>query len=214
MALRSKQTMMVLPSITWKVDDWTPVDPPIMGSNKELLLRQSLELIKGTSGNEQAVREIIENALEQRLYNIAFEAVEAFGSDSSFDMCVCIGDIFELKYWKYIPKTLLSYCERRVINSGECRSGLGFANHFADQRSRALGTLGRYNFFNGKIERALELWDAADDQIDVDDIIGEMCELIAKNDRQHLAFAISLTNYVITKNIKAKILARLSKYAE
>jgi hypothetical protein len=219
MPTRPKEALLALPVSTWKTDGWgESVEAPVEGSRKEQLLRQSLDLVRGENGNESAVREVIEKALESRLYQLAFEAMQAFGPDSAFDLCVCVTDIFEIKYWRFIPSalpiSLSEYCEKRVLATTECRSGFGFGDHFTDQRSRALGYLGRYRFFKGNIPRALELWDAADDPIDVDEIIGEMCELIAEHSSKKFDYALSLANYIVTKNTKAKVLARLSQYVE
>lgn len=100
-----------------------------------------------------------------------------------------------------------------MLNAPECRSALGWGDHFTDQRSYALGVLGKYEFFRGNLRRALELWDAADDAMDVDEVIAEMCELIAEHSAERFNTAMSLADYVVTKTVKAKIFARLSKFA-
>lgn len=85
---RSKTAIMQLPPVVWKTDTWTTPEPPGQSSLKEQLLYQSLQLIKDERENEEAIREIIEQALEHRLYNVAFQAVKYFASDSAFHMCV------------------------------------------------------------------------------------------------------------------------------
>lgn len=101
-----------------------------------------------------------------------------------------------------------------MLQARECRSGLGFNSHFQDQRSAALGNLGRYHFVAGRITQAVALWDSATDSIDVDEVIGDMCESIARLGRKHFGYAVALVSYMATPAQKATTLARLSRLAD
>ncbi len=88
-----------------------------------------------------------------------------------------------------------------------------WGDHVSDQRSVALGLLGRYRFFTGQPNLALKLWNAADDRIDVDGVIAEMCEEIVERESDHMNAALNLLTLIQNRNIKAKAMASLSKHA-
>lgn len=212
---REKTPVLRLVRPNWSTDDWCDEAPePAQNPVKQALLRQSLAIIKNQSNNENAVREIFEAAIQQHFYDIAFEALEYFSGDSAFNLCVCIGKALHPRYWKYLPPKVISYCEMRVLQAAESRSSLGFGGHFQEQRSAALGALGRYHFVAGRITHAMELWDSATDAVDVDEVIGEMCESIARLGKDHFAYAVALVSYMATPSQKATTLARLSRLAD
>jgi hypothetical protein len=190
----------------WDYEQWTTPEPQATNSLKEKLLLGSLELIRGELNNGEACHEIVEQSLESRLFEISFEAIRTFSQRSDFYLCLSIKAIFEeMRYWKHLSGEFIHYCEERVLNSdgGETH---GF-------RSRTLGYLGRYHFFIGNTEAAIHLWEAADAREEVDEVIAEMCEMIAERSPQNLEASLALINLIKVKNIKAKTMATLSKYA-
>lgn len=77
---------------------------------KQRLLLGSLELVKGDTDNEDACREVVEQALEARMYSVAFEALHAFSNEAAFSMCISIGKLFEdIGNWTVIPKEVVAY---------------------------------------------------------------------------------------------------------
>jgi hypothetical protein len=189
----------------WDYEQWTTSEPKETNSLKEKLLLGSLELIRDEPDNEDACREIVEQSLESRLFEIAFEAIRTFSQSSAFDLCVSITAIFkEMRYWKHLSEEFIDYCEKRVLKVPECRSGMGFGGHFCDQRSRTLGYLGRYRFFTSNAEMAINLWDASDDRQDVDEVIAEMCEMIAKKSPQYLETSLNINQYDESQKYKSK----------
>ncbi len=212
MSSTTRTQIMALPA--WNYDSWTRAVPKRTDSLKEQLLRQSLEMVTDYAGNEDVCRKVLEQALDAHLFDIAFEALRTFSPDSAFDLCISIGKLYgEMKYWRHITPSLTAYCEDRVLKARECRSGLGWGGHFCDQRSRALGLLGRYRFFTGDPASALRLWDAATDRQDVEEVLAEMCDTIARNSRERVGAAMLLLDLMTLRNIKAKTLAQLSTYA-
>ncbi len=201
----------------WDYENWSDSDFVSESKNptKERLLKKSLELLKGVSGNETACREVFETALKFHLYEIAYEALQAFSPDSDFHLCVSISKVFEeMNLWRHIPITVVDYTKKRVLKSADCHSGMWFGDFRPEQRSKALGNLGRYYFFNNQPSEAFKLWDIANERRNVDEIIGEMCETIAKFSFKHLNIALELSDLIVTPTIQAKTLSKLSLFAE
>ncbi len=193
----------------WNYEEWTTTEPKQTNSLKERLLLGSLDLIKAEPDNEEACREIVEQALEAGLFDIAFEAVRTFSKKSRYDFFASITDIFEeMSYWKHCSGEFVDYCEQRVLQ-------LSVGDDYYDQRarSRSLGYLGRYRFFTGRAESAISLWDSADDRETVDEVIAEMCETIAERSPQYLEASLALIDLIKINTIKAKTMATLSQYA-
>lgn len=198
---------------SWGYQKWFKARKAKSNPLKEKLLRKSIEIIDGEPDNEGACREVIEQALEAGLFEVAFGAVRVFSKDSGFDMCVSVSGIFkDMAHWEYMTDEFVGLCEKRVLGAKECRSGFGFNNHFCDQRSTALGWIGKYYFFNGKVSKAMELWASAADKQDVDEVIQKACEIIAENSKSNIEIALSLVDVMKTKSVKAKTLAQLSKH--
>jgi hypothetical protein len=72
--------------------------------------------------------------------------------------------------------------------------------------------LGEYWFFACDPERALRVWAAAADSYDADEIIAEMCDLIGEHESTQIDVAISLTDLIRDRTMRAKTLASLSEY--
>ena len=210
----SESTTKIRSLPTWDYENWTRTEKHQTNSLKSKLLLDSLELIKDEINNGEACRKVVEQALKAKLFNIAIKAIYTFSPDSDFNLCVSISDIFkDMSYWKHLTADFISYAEQCILEAPECRSGIGFGGHFCDQRSRSLGYLGRYRFFTGNLELAISFWEAADDRIDIDEIIAEMCETIAKKSPQNLEVALVLIDMMQINIIKAKTMATLSQYA-
>ncbi len=193
-----------LPS--WNYEEWTKTEPKQTNSLKEKLLLRSLELIRSETDNEEACREIVDKALDARLFDIAFEAVRSFSKRSEYYLCVSINAVFEeMGYWKHLSEEFVDYCEQRILKMPV--EDLSF-----EQRSQSLGYLGRYRFFTGRPESAISLWSAADNSQDVDEVIAEMCETIAELSPEYVEAALILVDLMKTNKIKAKTMANLSQY--
>lgn len=212
-AKRGMPSVPALPTVAWRYERLGEKKAERSNPTKESLLRRSLDLVQGQKANEEAVREIVEKSLDAGLIRLAKEALRAFSSDAGFHMYVSIQSLFsEPGYWNQLEADFVAYCESRVLAGKMERSGMYIGDHAPDQRSEALGELGKYQFFTGNPRRAFELWAAAGDARDVDEVIARMCEMIAENEPSHLDAAISLSDLIRTRNIRAKVLATLSSY--
>jgi hypothetical protein len=211
---RSASHLPALTPAAWDYGSWSGSEPKQSNALKERLLRGSLEMIRGKADNEGVCREVVEQALEAKLFEVAREAIRTFSDDSAFDLCVSISEYLEpMRYWAHADESFIRYCEERVLGAAECRSAIGWGDHFCDQRSRALGILGRFRFFAGRADRALDLWEEAGDAQDVDEVIAKMCREIVEHAPDRLEAAVALLDLVLTTNIKAKAMAGLAKYA-
>jgi hypothetical protein len=188
----------------WRWDAWTEPEPKRTDSIKEKLLRASLDLVRGKSKNEEVCREVVERALEAGLFDIVFDAMQTFSPYSGIWLCFAIEDLYiPMQYWKHFTEEFTRDCEQRVLRIQLSRTGLRWGDHVADQRSVALGLLARYRFFKGQPNLALKLWNAADDQMDVDGVIAGMCEEIVERDSDHMDAALNLLTLIQNRNIKA-----------
>ena len=198
----------------WDYEKWTYTEPQQTNYLKKKLLMDSLDLIKEETDNEIVCYEILKQALDARLFDIVFQAVYSFSPSSKRCFLASITDIVkEMRYWKHFSEEFVDYCEKRALQSSECQSNWGYDGYRPDLRSRTLGYLGRYHFFNRRPEYAIKLWDEADDPIAIDEVISDMCETIAKQSPQDLEAFLTLVNMIKTKTIKAKTIGILSKYA-
>lgn len=210
----SANTINIKSLPSWDYEQWTHTEPPQTNSLKEKLLIRSLDLIRDDADNETICYEIVEQALKAKLFNIVFEAIHTFSPKYSRGFLESIADIFErMEYWNHISEEFISYSEKSVLEASPCKSRWTNQYGCQDQRSRTLGYLGRYHFFTGKPEYAIKLWEAADDRIAIDIIIGDICETIAKKSPQNLESSLVILDMIQTKKIKAKALTILSKYA-
>jgi len=216
MSISSSQNLINIKSLpSWDYEKWTHTEEPKQtNSLKEKLLMESLNLIKDDTDNETVCHEIVEQALKAKLFKIAFKAIYTFSSNSTRFFLASITDIFKgMHYWKHFSEEFIDYCEKSVTEAFECKSNWGSGGYFPDLRSRALGYLGRYQFFIGRPEYAVKLWEIADDRRAIDEVIAEMCETIAKKSPQNLEASLILLEMIQIKKIKAKTMAILSNYA-
>jgi hypothetical protein len=203
----------MLPARRWRFERWGTGPDSSPSTAREQLLRRSLEIASGQPNNGSAVREIVDKAAEAGMYQLAMEAVTAFSSDASWDFYIAIQSLLRKPHvWRHLSQQFIGYCEERTLGGVYTRSSVGFNNHFADERSVALGRLGQYQFFMGRPERSIDLWSRADDPYDIDEVIEEMCELIGEHDPKHIDAAIALTDLMRTTTLRAKTLAMLSSY--
>jgi hypothetical protein len=201
-------------AIDWRVNSWSKAKArKKINPGKQELLRRSLDLVRGQSSNEQACRKVIETALEFGLFDIVAEAMRTFAPESAFDLCVAVQKVFkEVGHWPSFDEPFVEYCEKRVLAARKCPAGMYMGDYPPDQRSEALGLLGRYRFFTGDSQRAISLWTAAGEPRDVDKVIAEMCETIVKRDKEYLEAALKLAELIGDPNIKAMALTALSRY--
>jgi hypothetical protein len=210
---RDPSSLPALAGAGWDYGRWAGSEPKRASALKERLLRGSLEMVRGRPGNEDVCREVVEQALEARLFEVAREAVRTFSDDAGFHLCVSISKLLEpMRYWAHLDEPFVRYCEERALGAAECRSAIGWGGHYCDQRSRALGFLGRFRFFTGRADRALDLWDGAGDARDVDEVIARMCGEIVEHAPDRLDAALALLDLMLTTNVRAKTMAGLAKH--
>lgn len=187
--------------IDWKVNSWSKAKAKKkINPGKEELLRRSLDLVRGQSRNEEACRKVVETALESGLFDIVVEAMRTFSSDSAFHLCVAVQKIFkEVGHWPNFDEPFVAHCEQRVLAARKCPAGMYIGDYPSDQRSEALGLLGRYRFFTGEPQRAISIWTAAGEPRDVDKVIADMCETIVKRDKEYLEVALKLADLIETQ---------------
>ena len=200
--------------IAWNVNSWTKAKPKKkINPGREDLLRRSLDLVRGQSKNEEACRKVVETALEFGLFDVVEEGMRTFSADAAFHLCVAVQRVFkDIEHWSHFDDTLAEYCEQRVLAARKCPAGMYIGDYPPDQRSEALGLLGRYRFFTGNPQQAITIWTAAGEPRDVDKVIADMCETIAKRDNDYLEVALKLADLIGEPSIKAMALTALSRY--
>lgn len=182
-------------------------------SRKEVLLRRSLDLVRGEADNGDAIVKIVRKALGQDLYGLVIEAVHTMSRESESPVNDAVEDIFEPKHWRNLPEDFAIYCSQRVLNSSTAGGAFFyFGDHPPEARSTALGYLGLYFLSRGDERRAHELWGAAGDRYLVDAAISATCDFIVEEDEGRVDSALALAELIQTKIIKAKIMSDLTAY--
>jgi hypothetical protein len=142
-------------------------------TRREKMLRHSLELVKSEVSNEDAVFEIVNQALDAELFDLAKDAMRAFSPDSNMSLCSAVTKLFEADNWPYLNEEFAGYCAERTIGTTECRCFAYFGDHQPDNRSEALANLGLYFLGKGEETRAFSLWKLADEPRDIDQAIAD-----------------------------------------
>lgn len=142
----------MFPESEWNYQEWseTTTKPPSNNPRKEALLKQSVELLRGERDNSSDCLQVTESALEAGFYQVAFEAVRCNSKHSEYYFCRAIEVVFEdPSHWPYIDESFVVYCEDAVAEAAP--------NEWVpDSKATTLAKLGRYRFFTGKPERAIE----------------------------------------------------------
>jgi hypothetical protein len=102
------------------------------------MLRHSIELVKSEASNEDAVSEIVNQALDAGLFDLAKDATKAFSPDSNMSLCSAVSKLFEAGNWPNLSEEFAGYCAERIIGTKECRYIVCFSDHQPDYRSEAL----------------------------------------------------------------------------
>ncbi len=211
---RWRKMIQLCSGIEWPFSQWEKEKPTkgTVSQAKLALITKSLELIRGQNGNEDACRKIVEAALDAGLHDLAFAAMRAFGPDAAFNLCVCVKQIVQpIGNWRLFDDGFVSFAEKRVLNAKECKSGMYMGDFQPDQRSEALGSLGRYRFLHGDVRSSIRLWEAAGEQRNVDEALAEISNTIAKHAFEHFTVASAMIECVSNGKIRDKGRAEISE---
>ena len=199
----------------WKLNNWASPAETRSSSAKEALLLKSLEIARRASQNGNALETIVEKAVVSGLFGIATRAVLAIGqTDWEHFYSAASALLREPGAWTAVGRDFVDACEARARSGPAQRWNVGFGDpvHFPDGRSVCLARVGEYHYFQGATQRAAKAWELAGDRVDVDEVIEEMCDLIAEHEPDSLPRAIELTEMIHKPRIRARALASLSSY--
>lgn len=197
---------------SFDVDEST--DKP--GPKREIVLRRSLELARGQSGNGRAIYNIVDKSLDAWLVELAMEALASLSTGSEDDdwwFCFAVCSVFQKpRHWRRLTTDFADFASSRVLNASEQPSNVIVDGHTPDQRSEALGYLGMYFLALGDQDRAISLLEAADDARDVDESIKTIALGALEADSDAVEGALALVDLINNKKLKAEALSEISDY--